>query len=87
MWIMAVTYTMAEAQKKLPLLVKESQERPVPITKNKQVVGFFLSRDRMESILETLEVMEDKKAMKAVRAYEAGKMKFHPLSALDDTQG
>lgn len=84
---MPPAYTLAEARKKLPALVRESQEGPVPITKNKQIVGFFLSRDRMESILETIEVVQDKKAMKAIRAYEAGKTKFHPLSALDDDKG
>ena len=81
------SYSLAEAQKKLPALVRESLRHPVPITKNKQVVGFFLSRERMESMLETMEVMNDPKAMKAVRAYEAGKTKFQPLSALDDDQG
>ncbi len=84
---MSTAYTIAQAQKKLSSVVRESQQRPVPITKNKQVVGFFLSRDRMESILETIDVMQDKKAMKAIRDYEAGKTKFHPLSALDDAEG
>ncbi len=84
---MPAAYTIAQAQKKLSSVVRESQQRPVPITKNKQVVGFFLSRDRMESILETIDVMQDKKAMKAIRAYEAGKTKFQPLSALDDAAG
>ncbi|MFN0079871.1 MAG: hypothetical protein ACKVY0_25685 [Prosthecobacter sp.] len=84
---MPAAYTMAQAQKKLSSLVRDSQQRPVPITKNKQMVGFFLSCDRVECILETMEVMQDKKAMKAVRNYEAGKTKFQPLSALDDHQG
>jgi PHD/YefM family antitoxin component YafN of YafNO toxin-antitoxin module len=84
---MPAAYTIAQAQKKLSSVVRESQQRPVPITKNKQVVGFFLSRDRMESILETIDVMQDKKAMKAIRDYEAGKTKFHPLSALDVAPG
>jgi len=83
-WTMPSAYTLAEAQKKLPALVKASQSSPVAITKNKEVVGFFLSRARMESLLETIEVMDDKKAMKAIRDYEAGKTKFRPLSALDD---
>jgi len=54
----------------------------VPLTRNKQVVGFLLSRERMESLLETIEVVQDRKAMKAIRDYEAGKTTFHPLSAL-----
>jgi len=35
----------------------------------------------MEAILETLEIMNDKSAMKSIRDYESGKIKpklFHP---------
>ena len=84
---MPAAFTIAQAQKKLLSIIRDSQQRPVPITKNKQIVGFFLSCERMESILETMEIMQDKKAMKAIRNYEAGKTKFQPLSALDDHQG
>ncbi len=84
---MPAAFTIAQAQKKLLSIIRDSQQRPVPITKNKQIVGFFLSCERMESMLETMEIMQDKKAMKAIRNYEAGKTKFQPLSALDDHQG
>ena len=39
---------------------------------------------RMDSTRETMEVLQDKKAMKAIRDFEAGKMTFKPLSAIDD---
>lgn len=79
---MPAAYNLSQARKQLPALMKESLERPVPLTRNKQVIGFLLSRERMESLLETIEVVQDRKAMKAIRDYEAGKTKFHPLSAL-----
>ena len=38
----------------------------------------------MEAIVETMEVLVDPKAMRALRAFERGTMKFHPLESLDD---
>ncbi len=70
---MPAAFTIAQAQKKLLSIIRDSQQRPVPITKNKQIVGFFLSCERMESMLETMEIMQDKKAMKAIRNKAADK--------------
>jgi hypothetical protein len=38
----------------------------------------------MEAIAETLEILSNPNAMKTIRAYQAGKMKFFPLSSLDE---
>jgi hypothetical protein len=38
----------------------------------------------MEAIAETLEILANPDAMKAIRAHRAGKMKFFPLSSLDE---
>ncbi len=70
---MPAAFTIAQAQKKLLSIIRDSQQRPVPITKNKQIVGFFLFCERMESMLETMEIMQDKKAMKAIRNNAADK--------------
>jgi hypothetical protein len=40
----------------------------------------------MEAIAETLEILANPDAMKAVRAHRARKMKFFPLSSLDETR-
>jgi hypothetical protein len=47
-------------------------------------VAFLVSRERMEAIIETLEIMGHAKAMKAIRAHEAGKGKFKDASCLDE---
>jgi len=52
--------------------------------KKKQVTGLIAALKKMKSSEETLEVLQDKQAMKAIRDYEGGKMKFHPLTALDE---
>jgi antitoxin YefM len=81
---MATTYSVTEAQAKLPALVREAEDQLVTITRHDKVVGYLLSPERMESILETLEILANPKAMKAIRDAEAGRTKYYPLSALDE---
>ena len=38
----------------------------------------------MEAIIETLEIMGNPKAMKAIKHYEAGKGRFKDVSCLDE---
>jgi hypothetical protein len=38
----------------------------------------------MEAIMETMDILANPKAMRAVREYERGKMHLHPVGALDD---
>ena len=56
----------------------------VTVCRNGRVVGFLVSRERMEAILETLEIMANPKAMQAIRNYEAGKTRLKDVSCLDD---
>ena len=41
----------------------------------------------MEAIIETLEIMGNPKAMKAIRDYEAGKAKMKDVSCLGENKG
>ena len=50
-------------------------------------MAYLVSRERMEAITETLDLLGNAKAMHALREYEAGRTKFLPLSALDDDAG
>ena len=47
-------------------------------------MAYLVSRERMEAIIETLEIMGNPKAMKVLRNYEAGKGKFKDVSCLDE---
>ncbi len=77
---MEATYTVTEAQAKLPSLLRELPgHAPVAITRRDETVAYLLSKEQMESIVETLEILGNPKAMAAIRKYEAGKMKFIPL--------
>jgi len=78
------TYSVAKAQANFTRILKEAEDQPVAITRHDETVAFILSRQRMDAIIETLEVMGNPEAMKAIRAHRAGKTKFIPLSALDE---
>ncbi len=78
------TYSVTEAQTNLPRLLKDAANRSIAIRRHGDVVAYLVSRERMEAILETLEILGNPEAMKAIRSYERGSMKFYPLSSLDE---
>lgn len=79
------TYSVTQAQTNLPRLLKDAvEEGSIAITRREETVAYLVSRERMEAIAETLEILGDPKAMKAIRDFEEGKTKFQPLSALDE---
>ncbi|MFZ4484495.1 MAG: type II toxin-antitoxin system Phd/YefM family antitoxin [Chthoniobacterales bacterium] len=80
---MATTYSVTEAQAKFPAIVREAAEQPVIITRRDKVVGYLLSPERFEAMLETMEILANPEAMKAIRDAEEGRTKYHPLSVLD----
>lgn len=83
---MKSTYSVTEAQAALPRLLREaaSAERPVAITRRDETVAFIVPRDRMEAILETMELLANPEAMAAVRADREGKGIYYPLEILDE---
>jgi prevent-host-death family protein len=84
---MKSTYTVSEAQSRLPQLLKEAEKgEPVCIRRHNETVAYILSRERMEAIVETLEILDNPEAMRAIREHRANKTKFVPLSALDDKE-
>ena len=85
---MSSTYSVSEAQTNLPRLLKDANEEgSIAITRHAETVAYLVSRERMEAIVETLDLLANPQAMRAVRDYEAGKTKFLPLSALDEDEG
>ena len=79
----AVSVTKARAH--LPgLLKKVAAGDTIAICKDDVAFAYIVSRDRWEAILETMEIMANPKAMKAIRDYEAGKTKFMDVSCLDE---
>jgi antitoxin YefM len=82
---MKSTYSVSEAQSRLPQLLKEAEKgEPVCIRRHNETVAYIVSRERMEAIVETLEILGNPGAMRAIREHRAGKTKFLTLAALDE---
>jgi prevent-host-death family protein len=79
---MPATYSVTQAQTQLPRLLKDAAEAgSITITRHDEPVAYLVSRERIEAIVEMLELLGDPEAMQAIRDYEARKTKFLPLSA------
>jgi len=82
---MNTTVTLRDAQTRLGRLV--GGQRMVAISRRGQTQAFLVPRERMEAILETMELLANPKAVAAVRRDRSGKGKYLPLSVLDENQG
>jgi len=79
------TVTTTEAQANLPRLLKQLPAvRAVTITNHGRIAGFLVSKDRMEAIIETMEILANTAAMKAITDFEDGRSKGKDISCLDE---
>jgi len=75
------TVNVTEAQANLPRLIRRDS---FAISRHGKVVGVYLSKDRIEALIETMELLGDEKFMAALRQYESGRMKFKDIDELDE---
>ena len=80
---MADIFTVSEAQANLPRLVKQDS---FTISRHGKVVGVYLSKERIEALVETVELLSDEDFLKALKDYKTGRMKFKDVNALDENQ-
>ena len=79
------TVTITEAQAQFPALVRQAQKTgSVMVVRHGKPAAFILSPAQMEGILETMEILANPRAMHQIRLHQAGKAKFHDVSALDE---
>ena len=71
---------VTEAQAKLNKLIDQDT---FAISRHGKVVGVYLSRDRIEALVETMELLSDPDFVNALKGYKSGKMKFYDLAELD----
>ena len=78
------TVTASELQSCTPKILREAGRRGMlAVTEKGHVTAFLVSRDRVMAMIETMEILSDPKAMKAIREFEAGKGKFYSVDELD----
>jgi antitoxin YefM len=76
---------VSEAQSDLPRLLREARKgEAIVIRRHNETVAYVLSPERMEAIIETLEILANDDAMRAIRAHQRGKLRFRSLRALDE---
>lgn len=81
---MKTTVTTTEAQANLPRLLRELPRRKsLTITNHGRIAGFLISKDRMEAMIETMGILANSKAMKAILDFEAGHSKGKDISCLE----
>ena len=56
----------------------------IAIAKRDKTVAYLVSAERMEAIAETLEMMADPKAMRAIGGARRGKGRYYPVTVLDE---
>ncbi len=54
------------------------------VTQEGRITAFLVSRDRVMAMIETMELLSNPEAMKAVREFESGKTRMYPASVLDE---
>ena len=82
---MKTTLSVSEAQAQLPRLVQSKET--IKVMRRDEAVAFIVPRERMEALLETMEILSNPEAMRAIRRDQSGKGKYIPLSALDENKG
>lgn len=81
---MKTTLSVAEAQTQLARLVRGKET--ISLRQRDETVAFLVPRERMEALLETMEILSNPAVMRAIRRDQSGKGKYLPLSALDEDQ-
>jgi PHD/YefM family antitoxin component YafN of YafNO toxin-antitoxin module len=75
------TYTVSQAQARLPRLLKEDS---FAISVHGKVKGFYLSKERLEAMIETMELLGSPDFMAALKEHKSGKGKTYTIEELDE---
>jgi prevent-host-death family protein len=79
------TYTIKEAQTELPAMVRRAEKGGIAtITRHQKTVAYVVSAARMGALVETMELLANPRAMKALRDAKAGRTRYTPLGQLAD---
>ena len=82
---MKSTYSVTKAQSGLPRLIRDAAKTgAIAITRHDETVAYLVSRERMDAIVETLDLLGNPEVMESVRHYRAGTLRFQPLKDHDD---
>ena len=72
---------VTQAQQQLPRLIKRDS---FAISRHGKIVGFYLSKDRIEALIETMELAGNPEFLKTLEEAKSGKAKQYPIEDLDE---
>lgn len=82
---MKSTVSISEGQNNFPALVKAAEKgNVVTVTRHDEPVACVMGYQRMSAVAETLELMGNAAAMRAIREHQAGKTKFGQLDDIPE---
>jgi PHD/YefM family antitoxin component YafN of YafNO toxin-antitoxin module len=83
--VMNSAVTTSQLRSQTAKIVRQTERKGmVAVVRHGRVVAFLISRSRVEGMIQTLEILTEPEAMKAVRQYEAGEAKMKGVESLDD---
>jgi prevent-host-death family protein len=82
---MKSTYSIAQGQNAFPKLIRQAEKDGLAVvTRHDEAVAYVVSREKMESLLETMELLANPDFTRVLHQDRAGKLAYKPLSSLDD---
>jgi prevent-host-death family protein len=82
---MKSTYSIKEAQSRLPSLVHEAEGGGmVTITRHDRAVAYVVGADDLAALIETTEILANPEAQKAIADAEAGRGRIYSLDELGE---
>jgi antitoxin YefM len=82
---MKSTVSVSHGQNNFPALVKAAEAgQVVTVTRHDEPVACIIGHERMSAIVETLEIMANPAAMRAIQEHRAGKTKFGSLAEIKE---
>ena len=85
LFYMKGTYSIKEAQGKFPAMVREAESGGMAtITRHDKAVAYVLGAEDLAGLIETIELLANPKAMKAIAEAEAGRTRTYTLDEIDE---
>lgn len=82
---MKSTVSISEGQDMFPAVVKAAEKgHVVTVTRHDEPVACVIGHERMSAIAETLEIMGNAAAMKAIAEHQAGRTSFGKLADIPE---
>jgi antitoxin YefM len=82
---MKSTVSISEGQNSFPALVKAAEKGAVvTVTRHNEPVAYVMGHERMTAVAETLEIMGNLAASRAIEEHKAGKTKFGKLDDIPE---